>query len=157
MLTNMGKGETTKVEAEDQDLGIDTKCRSKNIARIDHRSPITLWGEVSNQYEDNELYVPYHFQRPDSPNPDLDLAFHSFYIVQINPFPPATTGGFPPKEQEFLSHADGIVVRQITSNVSAKLGEGKTADDRLVRLRGSVSPLILAIEPTAQKISTWCI
>jgi len=94
--------------------------------------------------------VTYHFQRPDPPNPDLDWTFHSFYIIQINPFPPATTGRFPPEKKKFLGHADGVVVRQITSNVSAKLGQSKTADDCLVGLRGTMSPLVLAIKSTAQ-------
>lgn len=92
--------------------------------------------------------MSYHFQSPDPPNPNLDLAFHSFYVVQINTFPPATTGRFSPEEKKFLSHADGIVIRKITSNVGAKLGKGKTADDCFVRLRSSVPPLVFAIEST---------
>jgi hypothetical protein len=81
------------------------------------------------------------------------LAFHSFYVVQINTFPPATARRFSPEEKELLSHANSIIIRKITSNVSAKLGESQTADDCLVGFWSPVSPLVLAIESTAQDVN----
>lgn len=117
--------------------------------RIDHRSPITLW-EVGQLVDSS---IPkrgaYHFKRPHSPNPDLNWPIDPFHIVQLDTFPPASSGGLSPEEQEFLSHTYSVVVRQITSDISAKFRQSKAADDCLVGLRGAVAPLIFAIKASA--------
>ena len=92
----------------------------------------------------------YHFESPDPPNPDLDLALNTLKPVEVHTLPPAAASRLSPEQQELLSHADSIVVGKITTNVGAKLGQSQTADHRLVRLWGSVSPVIIAVESTGQ-------
>jgi hypothetical protein len=90
----------------------------------------------------------YHFERPHPANPDLDLTINTLNIVKVHTLPPAAASGLSPEQQEFLGHADSIVVRKITTDVGTKLGQSQTADHRLVRLWGAVAPVILAIKTT---------
>lgn len=91
-----------------------------------------------------------HLQRPHSADPDLELALDAFDIVQLDTLPPASSSGFPPEEEQLLRHADGVVAHFVASNVAAQPSEGQTADDGLVRLASSVTPLVVVVEATTQ-------
>lgn len=59
----------------------------------------------------------YHFKRPDSSNPDLQFALDAFDVGELNAFPPASSCGFPPEEQQLLRHTDSVSGR-LTLDVS---------------------------------------
>lgn len=148
--TEREKGRRAEVKAQGQDLGIDTD--GAGISTIANRSPESdhaLGGKSACRFINSKAHGSYHFKRPHSPNPDLDWPIDPFDIVQLDSFPPASSGGFSPEEQEFLSHTYSVVVRQITSYISAKFGQSKAADNCLVGLRGAVAPLISAIKASA--------
>lgn len=93
--------------------------------------------------------VKYHLERPDSSYPHLELAFHTPDIVKLNTFPPASTGRFPPEEQELLSHTDGIAVGKVIAfDVGPEACKSNTANHSLVGLAGTVTPVIVVIEAT---------
>lgn len=98
--------------------------------------------------------ISYHLQSPHTPNPDFDLAFNTLHIVQLNTFPPAAASRLAPEQQKFLGHANSIVVGQVAPNISAEFGQGKTANNCLVGLCGTVAPLIFAIKSTASQVSS---
>ena len=91
--------------------------------------------------------MTYHLQRPDSPNPNLQLPLHAIHVLELDPFPPAPPGRFTPEEEEFLCHADGVAVGEIVAfDVCAQPGEGETADDGLVGFAGAVAPSVVVVE-----------
>jgi hypothetical protein len=93
--------------------------------------------------------LTYHFKRPHSPNPHFYFAFDPIDIFEFDTLPPASAGWFSPEQQEFLCHADCIVIRQITSDVGAKFSQRKAANDRLVRFGSTVTPPVVSLETTA--------
>jgi hypothetical protein len=93
----------------------------------------------------------YHFQRPNSPYPHLELALDTSDIVKFNAFPPAAASGFPPEKEQLLRHSDSVAVSKIVAlDVSPQTCECDTADDGLVGLTGTVTPAIIVIETTVQ-------
>lgn len=99
--------------------------------------------------------ITYHLQCPYAPNPDLDLTINALHIIKLNTLPPAAAGRLAPEQKELLGHAHSIVVRQVASDISAEFSQGKTANDCLVGLSGTVAPLIFAVKPTASHISRY--
>lgn len=89
-----------------------------------------------------------HFQRPDPPNPDFKTPVDALDIVKVHAFPPAPAGRLAPEQQQLLRHAHGVVARIVAADVAAQPGERETADDGLVRLAGTVAPLVVVIEAT---------
>lgn len=145
----------TKIKTQGQDLGISTEVAG--IQRIANQSPKpdhALRNELACRSIKTEAQESYHFECPHSPNPDLDWSIDPFHIVQFDSFPPASSSGFSPEEQEFLSHTDSVIVRKIASDISAKLGQSKTANDCLVGLRGPMSPLIVAIKASVESLAS---
>lgn len=66
------------------------------------------------------MTATYHFERPDSPDPDLELAFNTLDIIELNSLPPAPPSRFPPEQEQLLGHADGVAVSKVVSfNVGA--------------------------------------
>lgn len=59
------------------------------------------------------LLVTHHLKCPNSPDPNLELAFYTFYALEIDAFPPAPAGRFSPEKQELLCHADSVIARQV--------------------------------------------
>ena len=57
----------------------------------------------------------YHFKRPDSPYPYLQLAFDASDIFKLDTFPPAATSRFPPEEQQLLRHSDRVAVGKVVA------------------------------------------
>jgi hypothetical protein len=95
---------------------------------------------------------PYHFQRPDPPYPDLQLALDASHVLELHAFPPAATGGFPPEEQQLLRHSDSVAVSKVVAfDVSSQASEGDAADDSLVGLAGTVSPSVVVIEAATKR------
>jgi len=89
-----------------------------------------------------------HLQSPDSSDPHLELPLHAVDVVELYALPPTSPGRLPPEQQQLLCHAHSVVAHFVTTDVTAKPCEGKTADDGLVRLAGAVSPLVVVIKTT---------
>lgn len=91
-----------------------------------------------------------HLERPDAPDPYLELALDTLDIVEFDAFPPAPTGWFPPEEEELLCHVDDVgVVHGIAvaaARVGAQTSQGERADDGLAWLAGTVAPVILVVK-----------
>lgn len=97
----------------------------------------------------------YHFKRPDSPNPDLQLALHALNIVKLNTFPPASPRRFAPEKQKFLRHSDGVAVSgRVATNVGAQASKRNGADDGLVGFGGAVTPGVSAVEATKMVLAS---
>jgi hypothetical protein len=93
----------------------------------------------------------YHLQRPDSPDPHLQLALDAADIVELNALPPAAACGFPPEQEKLLRHPDGITVgRVVALDVGAQACERNAADDGLVGLAGTVTPEVVVVEATVE-------
>lgn len=95
----------------------------------------------------------HHLQSPHSANPDLDLALHALHIIQLDPLPPAPPGWFSPEKEQLLRHSDGIIVPQISTDISAQFSQSKAANNRLAGLGGPMAPMVVTIKPTGQTIS----
>lgn len=90
-----------------------------------------------------------HFKRPDSPDPDLQLALHALNVVELNTFPPASPCRLAPEKKQLLCHSDGVAVSgRIATDVGAQASKGNGADDGLVGLSGAVTPGVSAVEAT---------
>ena len=93
------------------------------------------------------MIITHHLQRPNPPDPNLQLPLHALDIVQLDPFPPAPPRRLPPEQQQFLRHADGVAVGEVVAlNVGAEAGEGERADDGFVGLAGAVAPAVVVVE-----------
>lgn len=91
----------------------------------------------------------YHFQSPDPSDPHLELALHSSDVVELDTFPPASAGGFPPEQKQFLGHTDSVAVCEVvTFDVGPQTRKSDTTNDSLVRLSGTVAPVIIVVEAT---------
>lgn len=74
---------------------------------------------------------------------------HTPDVVKLDAFPPASTGRFPPEEQELLSHTNGIAVSKVVAfDVSPEACKSNTANHRLIGLAGAVAPMIVVVEAT---------
>lgn len=89
----------------------------------------------------------YHFERPDTPDPDLQLAWYTIDILKFDSFPPASPCRLAPEEEKLLSHSNNIGVGHfITLDVGTKSSESNAADDSLVGFICPVTPAIVMIE-----------
>jgi hypothetical protein len=94
-----------------------------------------------------DLGHTYHFQRPNSPYPYLQLALDTSNVVKLDTLPPAAASGFPPEEEQLLRHSDSVAVRKIVAlDVRPQTRERDTADNGLVRLASTVAPSIVMVE-----------
>jgi hypothetical protein len=92
-----------------------------------------------------------HLQSPNSPDPHLQRALHTLHVLQLDTLPPASSGGFPPEEKQFLGHGHGRIACGCfggSMNVSAKTCERNAANDCLVGLASAVTPAIVTVEAT---------
>ena len=93
----------------------------------------------------------YHFKRPHSPNPHLQLARDSFNVLELNALPPASTSGLSPEQKQLLRHANSVAVGcRITANVRAQARERDRTYDCLVGLGGTVTPSVCTIKATGK-------
>ena len=110
----------------------------------------------------------HHLQCPNTPNPNLQLSFHTLDIIQFDAFPPASPRRFPPEEKELLCHTDssGIAIREITVGttgtrgplIGPQPGECDRADDSFVGFAGTVAPAVVVVESPKRRselISMW--
>jgi hypothetical protein len=89
----------------------------------------------------------YHLQSPHPPDPHFQPALDTSYVLELNPFPPASPRRFPPEEKQFLRHAEGVAVREIVAlDVGAQASQRETAYDSFVGLAGAVAPLVVVVE-----------
>lgn len=93
----------------------------------------------------------YHFKRPDPPNPHLKFTFHSLDVVQLNALPPTSSRWFPPEQEEFLGHSNGITVCKVVAfDVGTQPCECDTANDRFIWFSSSMTPPIIVIKPAGK-------
>lgn len=60
-----------------------------------------------------------HLERPDTTDPDFELARNAIYIFQLDTLPPASSGWLAPEQQQLLGHTHGSIVHVISSDVAA--------------------------------------
>jgi hypothetical protein len=63
--------------------------------------------------------VAYHFKRPHTPYPHLELARYTIHIVELDTFPPASPSWLPPEKQELLCHTHHVAAGEIAFDVGA--------------------------------------
>jgi hypothetical protein len=94
----------------------------------------------------------YHFERPNSPDPNLQFAFDALDILQLNTLPPTPTCRFSPEQQQLLRHADGTVGEVLVLDSSSETCQCDAANDGLVRFASAMTPLVVVVE-TAVDVS----
>lgn len=132
----------------------DAKRAPKNRKYIYQRNPITLCNKRQRDPQSKAKEVSlrtggqlYHLQSPHPPNPHFQPAIDPIDIVQLDPFPPASPRRFPPEQEQFLRHAEGVAVGEVVAlDVGAQAGQRETADDGFVGLAGAVAPLVVVVE-----------
>ena len=102
--------------------------------------------------------LTYHLERPDSSNPDLELAFYTPDVVKFNAFPPAAASWFPPEQQQLLSHADSVAVGQIVSfDIGPQARESDAADNGFIGFSGAVAPVVIVVEAATPLLAMFII
>jgi len=92
--------------------------------------------------------MTYHLKRPHSPDPNLQPAFHTLDIVELDALPPAPSSRLSPEQQQLLCHANGVTVGGLAADVCAKTSERYRADDCFVGLCCTMTPRVCAVETT---------
>ena len=69
--------------------------QSRSMKLISSMCPSRVWNERVREYFQEDTY---HFQSPNSSDPNLQLTLHTLHIRQLNPFPPAPSCRFSPEE-----------------------------------------------------------
>lgn len=92
----------------------------------------------------------YHFECPDTANPNLELALYAIDIIKFDAFPPASSCRLSPEEEKLLRHSHHIGVGDfITLDIGAETSKSDAANDSLVRFIGSVAPTVVVVEASA--------
>lgn len=96
-----------------------------------------------------------HLQSPHPTDPHLELRarLEAFDTLELDTLPPAPASRLAPEEQKLLGHAHGVAAHLVALNVGAQAGEGKGADNGLVRLAGTVAPAIVVVEAAVISVS----
>lgn len=105
------------MQPKDSSLYISHHAPDKGKTIVEHvgyqRRPMTLCRHkvsihIQQTLERGAGVLPYHFERPDSSDPDLQFALDALDIGELDALPPASPRRFPPEEQQLLRHADGV-------------------------------------------------
>ena len=91
----------------------------------------------------------YHLQSPHASYPNFQLALHAFHVLEVDAFPPTSTGWFAPEKQKLLGHADGVVVGQFAAaDVGAETRQSETANYGFLGFAGTMAPAVIVIKPS---------
>ena len=93
--------------------------------------------------------LTYHFERPDPPDPNFQLALYAFHVLEFDTLPPASTSRLPPEKKQLLGHTNSIAVREVVAlDVGSEPCQCNATDDRFIGLASAVSPFIVMVETT---------
>lgn len=84
-----------------------------------YRRPMTLCHQASlaRHQPADPLQETHHLKRPDTSDPDLQLAFHTLDVLQLDALPPASPGWLAPEKEQLLRHADGVAIGRLAADV----------------------------------------